>query len=285
MAKSAGLLDILAKSEYRKNVLFLLLDNPKTLSEIKEFFDVKSPEIIPRLNELEDGGVILKQNGLYSITPFGKVLAKKYKPFLDTIKSMESNKEFWEEHDISIIPEELLNKINKLKDCHVKRLNSCKIDGSHTEFLENTENASSFWGITSVLKQPWVTLFEKLSKFMIPIEIIVTQEIYEEIKLCYSESLEEGLKNPNAHLYISDSPLKIGVSAVCGPGWQFFSMALHTKTGIYDNNNDLQGYDPESFEWGEELFMYYKGKAEEVQRGQVVNKYIYTPEKKVEVVY
>lgn len=96
MVKSNGLLGILTMSEYRKDILFLLLERPWTLSEIKEHFDVESPEIIPRLNQMEKYGLITKQDGLYSTTPFfGKVLAKKYKPLLDTIQAMESNSSFW----------------------------------------------------------------------------------------------------------------------------------------------------------------------------------------------
>ena len=89
--KSSGLLSILTFSEKRKDILFLLEESPKTLSEIKDYFDVKSPEIIPRLKEMEAANIIIRQDGLYRLTSLGKVSAIYFKPFLDTLTAIEAN--------------------------------------------------------------------------------------------------------------------------------------------------------------------------------------------------
>ncbi|TAH71569.1 MAG: ArsR family transcriptional regulator, partial [Methanosarcina mazei] len=73
--KSTGLLSILTFSEKRKDILFLLQENPKTLSEIKDYFDVRSPEILPRLKEMENSNMIVRQEGVYKLTSLGKVAA------------------------------------------------------------------------------------------------------------------------------------------------------------------------------------------------------------------
>lgn len=279
MVKGTGFLSLLTYSGYRKDVLFLLLERQRTLTEIKDYFNVKSPEICPRLSELEDSGLIIKTDGAYELTPFGEVLTKQLKPLLDSIQAMESNKDFWDRHDVSTIPDSLLDKIGQLKDCNVSKLESYKIGGSHIGFLKNVGNSESFRGVTSVLNPQWVDLFSELSGLNVSIEIIITAEIFEAIKLNYPEQLKEYLKNPNAHIYVSDDDLRIGISTISGRGWTFFSMALNNKfTGDYDTQTDLQGYRQEAFKWGEELFKHYKENAVEVPRIQEVNKFVFSDE-------
>ena len=108
---SSNLLSLLTASDKRKDTLFLLREKPRTLSEIKGHFDVRSPEILPRLKEMEAAKMITKQDGLYSLAPLGRVAAMYYKPLLDTLDAIESNERFWGEHDLSAIPPELLFRI------------------------------------------------------------------------------------------------------------------------------------------------------------------------------
>ena len=101
--KSEGLLSVLTYSEKRKDILFLLEESPKTLSEIKDYFNVKSPAILPRLKELEDANMILKQEGLYQLSSLGKVSFIHYKSFLDTLAAIEVNDDFWINQRLFII--------------------------------------------------------------------------------------------------------------------------------------------------------------------------------------
>jgi predicted transcriptional regulator len=102
--KSSGLLSILTFSEKRKDILFLLQENPRTLSDIKDYFDVRSPEILPRLKEMEAANMIVRRDGMYYLTSLGRVSAIYYKPFLDTLTAIEANEDFWRDHDLISIP-------------------------------------------------------------------------------------------------------------------------------------------------------------------------------------
>ena len=113
--KSNGLLSVLTFSEKRKDLLFLIQESPRTLSEIKEYFDVRSPEILPRLKEMENANLIYRQEGMYWLTPLGKVSAMYFRPFLDTLSAIEANEKFWKEHDLTGVPETLLNRIQELE--------------------------------------------------------------------------------------------------------------------------------------------------------------------------
>jgi len=135
--KSTGLLSILTFSEKRKDILFQLEESPKTLTEIKDYFHVKSPEILPRLKEMEEANMIVKPDGMYRLTSLGKVAAVYYRPFLDTLMSIEANEDFWRNHDLDAIPDTLLTRILELKDCRVVRNEHEHIYDSHKSFMEN----------------------------------------------------------------------------------------------------------------------------------------------------
>ncbi len=55
------------------------------------------------------------------LTSLGKVAAIYYRPFLDTLTAIETNEDFWRNHDLDAIPDTLLSRIQELKDCRVVR--------------------------------------------------------------------------------------------------------------------------------------------------------------------
>lgn len=285
MAKSPStLLGIIAASDYRKNTLFLLLESPKTLSEIKDHFNVKSPEIIPRLKELEKARLILKQENHYELTSFGKVIATKYKPLLDTIQAMETNDDFWAGHDTSQIPEALLDQIGALKDCKVVQLEKDLIGASHEAFLKNVKKATTFKGVTSIFNPLWTKMLTELSKTGAIIEIVTTESVLNIIKNKCASELEDLLQNPNAHLYVSDAELKIAFATMVSPNSRLLSLGLHFNNGKYDPSDDLEGNDPDAVSWGNTLFEYCKEQAVAVPRLQPVNSLVFSKAESEEMV-
>lgn len=97
--KFTPLLCIPPSPKKRRDILFLLYESPKTLSEIKEHFNVTSPQILPYLKEMKDANMIIKKDGTYQLTSLGKVATIYYRPFLDTL-ILEANEDFWRIHDL-----------------------------------------------------------------------------------------------------------------------------------------------------------------------------------------
>jgi len=109
--KSSGLLSVLTFSEKRKDLLFFIEEEPRTLSQIREYFKVSSPEISPRIKEMVASNLIVKDEKKYHITPIGKVASKYLKPLIKTLDSIERNDDFWKEHLLDGIPQKLLDRI------------------------------------------------------------------------------------------------------------------------------------------------------------------------------
>lgn len=258
--KSNGLLSILTFSDKRKDILFLLKENPRTLSDIKDYFDVKSPEILPRLKEMEASNLIIRQEGLYHLTPLGKVSALYYKPFLDTLTAIETNEDFWRDHDLSAIPEALLNRIQELKECRVIRDEHEHIYDTHKAFLENVLSSNRFVGFSSIFLPGHPSMFLELAQRGIPISIIVTPNVFFKIKSEYSTEIEEFIKLEHTSFHVYDNA-KIAFVITD----RFLSLSLFFKNGTYDPRNDLMGFESSSIKWGEDLFKYYKENSIEIK--------------------
>ncbi len=84
--ESKRLISVLTFSEKRRDTLFLLLREPMTLSEIRNYFNISSPEILPRIKELEVKNLIraLLTVGEY---PKSSVIQKYIKWLINTQNS------------------------------------------------------------------------------------------------------------------------------------------------------------------------------------------------------
>jgi predicted transcriptional regulator len=258
--KSEGLLSILTYSEKRRDILFLLEESPKTLSEIKDYFNVKSPEILPRLKEMEDANMIFKQEGVYQLSSLGKVSVRHYKPFLDTLASIEANSDFWRNHDHDAIPDKLLTRIQELKNCTIVTNEHDHIYDSHKSFIENVESSTQFKGFSSIFLPNFPKMFLGLARQNVPVSIIVTPNVFFKIKNEHNAEIIEFIKYNHTNFFVSDyAKVSFGVTD------RFFSLSLFYNNGTFDPSTDLVGYDSLSIKWGEDLFSHYKERSIEIK--------------------
>lgn len=258
--KSNGLLSVLTFSEKRKELLFLLQEEPRTLSDIKEHFDVKSPEILPRLKEMETSNLIYRENGFYYLTSIGKVTARHFEPFLNTLYAIEANENFWKKHDLAHIPENLLDRIKDLGECRIEMDENENIYDSHENFLNNITASSRFMGFSSIFLPHYPSFFLKMARKGISVSIVVTPNVFFKLKKEHSEEIKEFLEFDKTELYLADS-FKLAFVVTD----KFFSLSLFFKNGTYDPQNDLVGFNPEALMWGEDLFNYYREKSMKIE--------------------
>lgn len=258
--KSTGLLSILTFSEKRKDLLFFIEKEPRTLLQIREYLDVSSPEISPRIKEMEASNLIVKNDKKYSITPIGKVASKYLKPLVSALDAIERNEHFWKEHILEGIPQDLLNRISDLSECTVHREGLENIYDSHKNFLGNIADSTEIYGVSTIFIPIYPELFVNLAKKDVPTKLVLTKNVFEKVKSEYRESLEMYLRSENTKLYLIDEAKVAFVVTDL-----FFSMSLFFKNGAYDPQNDFIGKDKNAIKWGKNLFDHYQKKATEIK--------------------
>lgn len=134
--EAKGLLSLVTFSERRRDILFMLQEEPKTLKEIKDHFKVSSPEIIPQIRKLEKDNLIYQEGKKYVLTEVGEVVTESFDKVLRTLKVFEKDMEFWKEHKIGI-PKEFRMRLNELGDYIITKSSPTEIFKPHDEYVKN----------------------------------------------------------------------------------------------------------------------------------------------------
>ncbi|MDK2911476.1 MAG: hypothetical protein PWR29_433 [Methanolobus sp.] len=246
-------------SEKRKDILFLLERSPSTLSEIRDHFNVSSPEISPRIKEMEASNLIQRVDKHYHITSIGKAIAKHYKPFLDILETIEKNESFWPEHLVDDIPPFMLERLADLCECEVIADPLENIYESHKIFQQNIIKSTTIKGVSTIFIPSYPDFFVGLAEDRIPAELVLTEKVFSKVISEHRDKLQVFLDSPSSELYIiEDARLAFVVTDY------FFSLSLFYANGSYDPRNDLVGYDESALKWGNDLFEYYKGMSRKI---------------------
>ena len=259
--KSKGLLSLLTFSEKRRDLLLFLLEQPSTLSNIRKKFDVSSPEIAPRIREMESANLMYKDpfTKMYTLTTTGRIIAKSFKPFVDMVGLIEKNEDFWNDHDLSGIPDHLLDRLADLKDCvfYVDRFEN--IYDSHKTFTDNIAHSSVIKGVSPIFFPSYPDFFAQLALKDVPTSLILTKSVFDKVTNEHDENMRAYCAAKYTELYLLDSSkVAFVVTDV------FFSLSLFFKSGNYDPRTDLICFDEKGIQWGNDLFDYYLSQAKKI---------------------
>ncbi|WP_342303837.1 winged helix-turn-helix domain-containing protein [Methanolobus sp. ZRKC5] len=257
--KSKGILSILTFSEKRKDILFLLEEKPCTLSDIKEYFNVSSPEISPRIKEMVNYNLIKKADKHYQITPIGLAMIRHFRPFLEIIETIEKNESFWKEHYLDDIPQSMIDNLMELKNSELVSDSIENIYESHKTFTENISKSSFLKGVSSIFIPTYPDFVVGMAERNVPTSLILTEKVFSKVRDEHREKLEYYLNASQTELFVVDD---IKVAFVVTD--VFFSMSLFFNPDTYDPRDDLVGYDRSSLKWGSDLFDHYKGMSRQI---------------------
>lgn len=254
-----GLLSILTFSEKRKDILFLLEEKPCTLSDIREYFNVSSPEISPRIKEMVNYNLIKKTDKHYQLTPIGKAMIRHFRPFLEIIETIEKNESFWKEHYLDDLPQNMIDNLMELKNSELVSDSIENIYESHKTFTENISKSSFLKGVSSIFIPTYPDFVVSMAERDVPTSLILTEKVFSKVRDEHCEKLEYYLNASNTELFVLDD---IKVAFVVTD--IFFSMSLFFNPDTYDPRTDLVGYDRSSLKWGSELFDHYKAMSRQI---------------------
>lgn len=258
--KARGLLSLITFSEKRREILLLLQDGPKTLDEIKDYFKATTPEILPRIKELENNDLIYQEGKKYFLTEIGEVITKSFARFFKTLEIFERDMKFWKDHQISGIPGEFLLRLYELGDYQVFKSTPIEIFKPHDEYVKNLLKSNWIKGVSPVLHPDYPKVFITLAKKGVRIALILTRDVLEGVKKEHKEELKRflGYKYTKIMAYPEEIKVAFTVSDC------FFSMRLFLKSGEYDFYKNIISYEKSALKFGEELFRYYERRSEKV---------------------
>lgn len=113
---------------------------------------------------MESKNFIFKEGGKYYVTPIGKIIVRKLKQLVNTLHAIEKNEKFIINHDLSPIPEELLNRIDELEECIIVESSMENVIAPFIEVRNSFSKAISIMYISSIFDPSYVQLFLYLAQ-------------------------------------------------------------------------------------------------------------------------
>ncbi len=259
--KPGELLDVITLSEKRRRILLLLREGPKTLSDLRDYFNVTSPEIIPQIRIMEQKRLLHQVGREYILTDIGELIASCFNRLVETLSIFEGNENFWDRHRIKGIPLEFQKRIHELGDYRIVRSDPTEVFEPHREYMQNLLKSTSIKGVSPIFHPEYPRAYLELAKKDIPIALIVTRDVFDRITREYRPMLEKGLQYKKVEFMICDEKPEVAFTVTN----ILINMGLFLKDGNYDVHNSIVSFDKSAIKWGEDLFKYYKERSEKVR--------------------
>jgi predicted transcriptional regulator len=254
LANDSELLRLLICSDLRKKLLLALNNGTTSLASLREATGASSTAAIHALRELEKERLTFqdgKRN--YLLTSSGKIVALHVESFVQTVNVITQFGKFWLEHDLSGIPEDSLRNIGCLQESQVLTSVPTDIFNAFSTFVTLLEDAKVIRGVAPVFTPDLFYIYAELAARGIPIELVVTHEVHENmLELADRSPLKNSLK-ANLKLFVTEQNPKTVFTVTD----YFFMIGLFRFDGSYDYSDELLSYSNDSIRWGHELFDHY----------------------------
>lgn len=247
-----SIVELVCRSEKRKNLLVYLKDGPQNLAAIKKALNVTSTGVLPQIKLLKDNDILVQKDDEYELSIFGNIVLQKILPIFKLTNTLEKNPEYWFSRDISALPMQFMERLGDLGDSKVIEPDINSLFDPPQELIDHLLVSRHVAAITSYFHPYYAKHFIGLAKKGVEINLIFTNDVYERIAEDYGKDAEVFFEMDNTSIYIHEGNLPV-VSMVCADG--FFLLSLLNQKGIYDHNK-LISISEEAIKWGHDLFEY-----------------------------
>lgn len=267
------LIDVVFRSQKRRDLLLLLGEEPRTMEEIKTLLDVSPTAILPQIKRLTDSDLVIQKNGSYELTDMGDQVFKRVKSLVNVLILLERNN-YWIEHDLSGIPPYLLNKIGDLKDCKLVEPDPSQIFEPSTELLEFFSSSRYLMVFSSFYRPEFLPLYTRLARLGSDVTLIFTDSVLEKIMQNYEKKIRKFTTLQNTELFVCNDGVKLAELMVSDRGMM---VSLFDSNGrfYYDY---MSCSEPEAINWAKELFEFYKSTAWQIESEQYIDNFMCTAE-------
>lgn len=267
------LIDVVFRSQKRRDLLLLLGEEPRTMEEIKTLLDVSPMAILPQIKRLTDSDLVIQKNGSYELTDMGDQVFKRVKSLVNVLILLEKDN-YWIEHDLSGIPPYLLNKIGDLKDCKLVEPDPSQIFEPSTELLEFFSSSRYLMVFSSFYRPEFLPLYTRLARLESNVTLIFTESVLEKIMQNYEKKIRKFTTLQNTELFVCNDGVKLAELMVSDRGMM---VSLFDSNGrfYYDY---MSCSEPEAINWAKELFEFYKSTAWQIESEQYIDNFMCTAE-------
>lgn len=257
MGEKIGLMELVFRSERRRNLLIFLKGGPRTIDEIQEHLSVDSVSILPQLKRLKDRELVIQKGHTYELSIVGKAIVYKMSPLLDTLEVLEDNFDYWSRRSFEGIPRVLRSRIWELKSCKLIRPDLSHMFELDPEFVENLLLSRQVLGFSSYFHPSLISLYLEIAKKEAQISLILTEPVLKRFKADYSESFQTLVQFEHVTLSLFPKNPKLAGFTVTD---RFFLLTILPQVKFFEHES-LFSSEPQALKWGADLFSYLQKEA------------------------
>jgi predicted transcriptional regulator len=242
-------------SGMRSKLLLAIYEGPKNLDELRNELKKPSATILHGLKELENINLIRKVQKSYELTSNGFLLTANMVKLIDNWYSISKSKIFWNNHELSGIPDDILKDVYMLKDAEYIHSTTSDLSNAFNTYIKLISTTKNLKIILPIYSENHFKHLIKLlkSKKLESLELTVSDEIYHSIKK--NELFNKRLLR-NKKVSVNRINKKILVFLTyCD---EFVSLSLFFKDGHYDDSQILVAKDENAQKWALRLAETYK---------------------------
>ncbi|AKB23722.1 Transcriptional regulator, ArsR family [Methanosarcina sp. MTP4] len=258
----SSLVDLVFRSDKRKNLLLLLENGSKNIDDIKNELDVTATSILPQIKKLIDSDLIVQEDKMYSLTLLGEFIVKKVKPLISALDVVEQNSTYWTGHDLNAIPRNLLERISELEGCILIEPDLNHIYEPAQEIIDNMGNSKRVATFASYFNPSYLPLYVELGRKEVELSLNFTQSVWDHLSSEHYDMIKEVMEMENVSLYVSregTKPTEITITD------KIMLLGLFDKNGKFDQQFVMSGK-PRALRWGQELYDYFKTLSKQVNK-------------------
>ena len=242
-------------SSMRTKLLLAIYDMPMNLDELRSMLKKPSATILHGLKELEAINLVKRSQKYYELTSNGYLLTTNMIKLIDNWYSLSKSEIFWNNHDLSDIPEEIIRNIYLLKDAEYISSTTSDLSIAFNKYIKLISKAKELKILLPIYSE---NHFKHMIDFLNEgklerLDLIVNKEIYNSIRrneLFKTELLE----NSKVHTLVTDKKFKIFLT--CSE--RFISLTLFFKDGHYDDSHILIAKDEDAKKWASSLIKIFE---------------------------
>lgn len=237
-------------SGMRSRLLLAMYDNPKNLDELRNELKKPSATILHGLKELENINLIKKVQKYYELTSNGFLLTANMVKLIENWYAINKNKLFWNSHDLSGIPDDMLKDVYLLKNAEYVTSTTSDLSNAFNSYIRLISNAKKLKIMLPIYSENHFKHLIKLLKGnnLKKLELVMNKEVYDSISL--DETLKNDLLN-NEKVKVKCVKKKLKVFLTYSD--KFMSLTLFFKDGHYDDSQILIGKDKNALKWAKHL--------------------------------
>ena len=241
-------------SEMRSKLLLTLYENSKNLDDLRNELEKPSATILHGIKELETTNLVKKSHKYYELTSNGYLITTNMIKLIENWYSVNKSKIFWNNHDLSDIPDEILKNVYLLKNAKYVNSTTSNLSNALNAYLKQISQARKLKIILPIYSENHFKHLIKLleGERLDSLELVISEEL--ENSMIKNKHLKESiLENEKVKIKTTKNKVKLFLTF----SEEFVCLSLFFKDGHYDDSQILIAEDNDALKWAYNLSTYY----------------------------